>query len=333
MTSDNKPRSSRKRGALRARPEAADLDRLLTALNVTLLNLAECLVGPGWRLVIDELDMPGLHYILVGEGRMTFENGESVVVRPHTFIIIPPKQRVDVEVPMDGVVHGATHTRILRKEFEDPDAVPGRFVAGDADSKLILICGYFKAVHGHAIEPFARLASPVVEQFASSDRLDHKLKEAMAELVRQEFGMGAMTGALMKQVFVTLFRRALVSTSEWVERFSAMNDGPLSRAFADMVARPGAAHSVQSLSRMAGLSRSAFMDRFSTLFGRSPMAVLRDLRMRQAALLLVEYQVDQVANMVGYKNRSSFCRAFQRFYGDHPSDFRLREQPRGGGDR
>ncbi len=308
----------------RARPVVADLDRLLTALNVTLLNLAECIVGPGWRLVIDEIDMPGLHYILVGEGRMRFESGESVAVRPHTFIIIPPKQRVEVEVPVDGVVYEATHTRMLREEFEHPEAVPGRFVAGGSEPKLILICGYFKAVHGHAIEPFARLVSPVVEQFAAGDRLDDKLKQAMTELVRQEFGTSAMTAALMKQVFVDLFRRALLSTNEWVERFSAVNDAQLSRAFADMVAQPGAAHSVQSLSKTAGLSRSAFMNRFSTAFGRSPMAILRDLRMRQAALLLTEYHVDRVAHMVGYANRSSFCRAFQKVYGHHPSDFKRR---------
>ena len=324
--------SERKTGPAdqRARPAAADLDRLLKALDVTMLSLAECLVGQGWRLVIDELDMPGLHYILVGEGRMRFENGESVTIRPHTFIIIPPKQRVDVEVPADGLIHEATHTKALREAFEHPMAVPGRFVAGSTEPKLILICGYFKAVHGHAIEPFARLVSPVVEQFDSGDRLDDTLQTAMAELVRQEFGAGTMTAALMKQVFVVLFRRALVSTSEWVERFSSINDAQVTRAFADMVARPGAAHSVQSLSRTAGLSRSAFMGRFSSLFGQSPMSVLRDLRMRQAAQLLGDYQVDQVANMVGYANRSSFCRAFQKFYGVHPTDHRAGDRARSG---
>jgi AraC family transcriptional activator of mtrCDE len=91
-----------------------------------------------------------------------------------------------------------------------------------------------------------------------------------------------------------------------------------------MVARPGAAHSVQSLAHSAGLSRSAFMARFSDIFGQSPMVILRDLRMRQAAIDLktTTMSIDVVALNAGYESRSSFVRAFRKAYNQDPSDYR-----------
>jgi AraC family transcriptional activator of mtrCDE len=136
--------------------------------------------------------------------------------------------------------------------------------------------------------------------------------------------MGAMTASLLKQVIIALARRSLKSSQSWTDRFSILADRQITRAFADMVARPGAAHTVQSLAYSASLSRSAFMARFSEIFGRSPMAILRDLRMRQAALDLTTTTtpVDVVAHNAGYESRSSFVRAFRKAYNVDPSEYR-----------
>jgi AraC family transcriptional activator of mtrCDE len=68
------------------------------------------------------------------------------------------------------------------------------------------------------------------------------------------------------------------------------------------------------------------MARFSEIFGRSPMAILRDLRMRQAALDLTTTSapVDVVAYNAGYESRSSFVRAFRKAYNVDPSQYRQR---------
>jgi AraC family transcriptional activator of mtrCDE len=128
----------------------------------------------------------------------------------------------------------------------------------------------------------------------------------------------------LKQVIIALARRSLKSSQRWTDRFSILADRQITRAFADMVARPGAAHTVQSLASSASLSRSAFMARFSEIFGRSPMAILRDLRMRQAALDLktTTMPVDVVAHNAGYESRSSVVRAFRKAYAVDPSEYR-----------
>jgi AraC family transcriptional activator of mtrCDE len=135
--------------------------------------------------------------------------------------------------------------------------------------------------------------------------------------------MKAMTTTLLKQVLVKLLRISLKSPNLWVERFSVLGDPQIARAFADMVAQPGRSHSVQALSEKAGLSRSVFMARFTTAFGRSPMAVLRQLRMRHAAVLLKSdhLSIEQISRLAGYASRSSFFKAFQKAYGSDPSNY------------
>jgi AraC family transcriptional activator of mtrCDE len=245
-------------------------------------------------------------------------------LQPHTLIIVPQGQSFVIEAPNDRQA-SASSFKTLNGQWQT--STPGglrRFVAGDDAPQIILICGYFRALYGSSIDLFAALPTPIVEQFDASDQLDHKLKSALAELVAQEVGMRAMTTALLKQVLVVLLRRSLSSIDLWVERFSMLGDAQIARAFADMVARPNAPHSVSALSQNVGLSRSVFMARFTAAFDRSPMAVLRQLRMRQAATLLAanNLTVDQIAHGVGYASRSGFFRAFRNAYGSDPSEYR-----------
>jgi len=133
-----------------------------------------------------------------------------------------------------------------------------------------------------------------------------------------------MSAALLKQVIVALLRRSLRSMDLWLERFSLLSDPQIARAFAEMVAHPGAPHSVDSLARTAYLSRSAFVARFTRVVGRSPMSILRDLRMRQAAeqLRSTGMTVDEIARNAGYASRSSFVRAFRDAHGSDPTSYR-----------
>jgi AraC family transcriptional activator of mtrCDE len=300
---------------------APDLDRLISTLEVDFVRLVECLVSPGWRLSLGPTDAPGIHYDLTGTGRMIADKWPPISLSPHTLAILPPRTAFRLEVDHDS--RSALRTVESRQFPFEPGKVR-RLVAGNNDPHLILICGYFSASYGASIDLFARLPVPIVEKFDAADQLDQKLKSVLAELVAQEVGSGAMTMALMKQVLVTIVRRSLNSTNLWVERFAVLNDPQIARALSDMVARPDAPHSIETLSGISALSRSAFMLRFTKALGASPMTVLRQMRMRQAKILLAvdSLSIDQVASAVGYANRTSFFRAFQKAYGIDPSAYR-----------
>ncbi|HEY4318839.1 MAG TPA: AraC family transcriptional regulator [Herbaspirillum sp.] len=300
----------------------SDLDSLLTMLDVNFVRLSECLVSPGWQLELGDVEAPGLHYNLAGTGRMVV--GEMVIeLRPHTLVILPARQKFYIEVPSDDAEMPVPEV-LDGRAIDFPSGAVRRYVAGRSDPHIIMICGYFRAMYGTSMDLFAMLTMPIVEQFDASDHLDTRLKLAMTELIAQEVGAGAMTTTLLKQVLVVLLRRSLSSADHWVERFSMFSNSHVARAFADMVTQPGAPHSIRSLAQSACLSRSAFMSHFTSLFGRPPMEALREIRMRQAALLLANdsMPIDQIARAVGYESRSSFLRAFRKAYGNDPSDYR-----------
>ena len=296
-----------------------DLNNLMQALDIDVIALTEILVPHGHRVEFGTIDVPGIHYNLSGVGRISINGGPEIPLRPHLLIIVPPNTPFMIEV--DG---GSGSPKLISKDCWTRQDGILRVAMPNEQPEIVQICGFFNASFGQSVRLFGELREPVIEQFEPADKIDLKLREAMDELLQQEVGVGAMTASLFKQIIVSLVRRSLKSCQRWTERFSILADRQVTRAFADMMARPGATHSVQSLAHSAGLSRSAFMARFSDIFGQSPMAILRDLRMRQAAIDLktTSMPIDTVALNAGYESRSSFARAFRRAYNQDPSDYR-----------
>jgi AraC family transcriptional activator of mtrCDE len=295
-----------------------DLNNLMQALDIDVVALTELLVPHGHRVEFGMIDVPGIHYNLSGVGRMSINGGPKMPLSPHLLIIVPPNSPFMIEV------EGRAPLKLISRDcWTHQDGIL-RVAVPNEQPEIVQICGFFNASFGRSVRLFGELREPVIEQFEPSDKIDLKLREAMDELLQQEVGVGAMTASLLKQIVVSLVRRSLRSSQQWTERFSILADRQVTRAFADMVARPGAAHSVQSLAHSAGLSRSAFMARFSDIFGQSPMVILRELRMRQAAIDLTTttMSIDVVAHNAGYESRSSFVRAFRKAYERDPSDYR-----------
>jgi AraC-like DNA-binding protein len=296
-----------------------DLNNLMRALDIDVIALTELLVPRGHRVEFGTIDVPGIHYNLSGVGRMSINGGPKMPLSPHLLIIVPPNTPFAIEVG-----GGSGPPKLISRDCWTRQDGILRIAVPNEQPEIVQICGFFNASFGPSVRLFGELREPVIEQFEPADRIDLKLREAMDELLQQEVGVGAMTASLLKQIVVSLVRRSLRSFQRWTERFSILADRQITRAFADMVARPGAAHSVQSLAHSAGLSRSAFMARFSDIFGQSPMAILRDLRMRQAAIDLTTttMSIDVIAHNAGYESRSSFVRAFRKAYERDPSDYR-----------
>lgn len=300
-----------------------DLDTLLITLDVRFVALSECLVSAGFRLEMGGIDAPGIHYNITGMGRIFIRDDPPIDLWPHTLIVVPANSpfRIEVQSPRTGF---SSLTHVDGRRQATSKGMLRRYVAGDSDPEIVLICGFFHASFGSSLELFDNLSSPIVERFDARDQLDHKLRSALAELVSQEIGSGAMSSALLKQVIVVLLRRSVNSMQAWVERFSMLRDPQIARAFSAMTAQPGRPHSLQSLAECAALSRSTFVQRFTHLVGRPPMTVLRDLRMRQAANQLESGRLtlDQIAGRAGYDSRSSFARAFRKAYGSDPTEYR-----------
>ncbi|TXH00116.1 MAG: AraC family transcriptional regulator [Nevskiaceae bacterium] len=298
----------------------------MATLEVDHAKLSRCTLTASSQLVVACNDAPTIHYGLQGSGWVFVNDEPPIQLTQQTLVIVPPSRFL--------VIAGSDHAFRSRRclgSLPGEVFVPGsnhRYSVGEGEPSMAFVCGSFQAIYGSAVDLFASLVTPIVEKFEVHDQLDQVMNYAMGELAAQDIGGEPMSAALLKLVLLALLRRCLTSVNPWVERFSILSDPPIARAFAGMASRPSDQHTVQSLSRSVGLSRSAFMARFVMAFGESPISLLRRVRMRYAAELLAAnaLSIDQVAFQAGYQSRSSFTRTFRRHYGSNPSGYRAKAQ-------
>lgn len=81
---------------------------------------------------------------------------------------------------------------------------------------------------------------------------------------------------------------------------------------------------VVDLAREAGMSRSAFVELFTSVCDVSPRRYILNQRMEAAAKLLCEtsYSIAEVGHQIGYEAPEAFSRAFKREIGFSPAEWR-----------
>jgi AraC-like DNA-binding protein len=81
---------------------------------------------------------------------------------------------------------------------------------------------------------------------------------------------------------------------------------------------------VDGLAAAVDMSRSTLYRRLESLTGKSPMDLVMDYRLQQAAQWLAETDanVSEIAYGVGFKSVPHFCSRFRDRYGQSPSAFR-----------
>jgi len=105
---------------------------------------------------------------------------------------------------------------------------------------------------------------------------------------------------------------------------SALRDKQVGRALAAIHRAPEKHWTVGSLAKEAGMSRSGFSARFTSLVGESAKRYLTRWRMQIARAQLAE-TTDSLALLserFGYQSEAAFCRAFKRVFGVPPGSFR-----------
>lgn len=295
----------------------ANLDDLLSLLDVRLDAFAMCEIDRSCGLACPPLEAIVVHFVLEGEGVIDCEHGRYPLA-PGSVIIVPRGLAKTIEGPAPILA-----TMPLDEGCPlAPGLVRFRASAGGSPG-LVLGCGSVSVSLGGLRGLFDHLDRPLLEAQASRALL--LLFEAMAaELRRPAPGTKVMVEALMKQIFVVVLRAHLArSACETPLHLMALNP-QLGRAIAAIVARPQDAHSVASLAALAGMSRSSFNRQFVASYGTTPMDFVQSARLSAGARLLTgsDLPVKSVAASVGYASRSHFSRAFSARFGVDPTQYR-----------
>ncbi|MEM9223224.1 MAG: AraC family transcriptional regulator [Pseudomonadota bacterium] len=108
----------------------------------------------------------------------------------------------------------------------------------------------------------------------------------------------------------------------------AARDPQIGRAVIAIHRAPARDWSLETLARVAGMSRSAFSARFTALVGSPAMQYLATWRMHLARQKLLEtaLPMSAIANELGYQSEPAFNRAFKRVFNEPPGQVRRRPE-------
>ena len=195
-----------------------------------------------------------------------------------------------------------------------------RLAVGGDGPPAYLICGTF-AVDGMQWHPLLRQLPDVMIVNAGLGRwLPATLGALHNQLEHSQLGASLIAGRLAEVLFVQIIAAWLESredTKEFVDPRIGLSIGLMHRY-------PGRAWTTPELARAAGMSRSAFFDRFSEMVGETPAAYLKRWRMTLAARALLSEDVTLavLAERFCYASESSFSRAFRDEHGVNPGAYR-----------
>jgi AraC-like DNA-binding protein len=173
-------------------------------------------------------------------------------------------------------------------------------------------------------------ALPPSLHFALGDRtseIDGILQAIERELSARLPGKQAIVRRLVEVLYAQVTRLYLGTAGPMaVGVIRGMMHQELAAALSRIHSQPDRPWTVESLADHALMSRSSFSAAFSDVLGVPPLQYLREHRMRIASRLLQESPLGlkEIASRIGYQSVSAFSKAFKRFSGLAPVDYRRR---------
>ncbi len=264
-----------------------------------------------------------------GDRRATFH----MVVRGGCWLHLPGQAAPTALTGGDLIVfpHDAEHT-ISNSPTPPPEAFPrNRLPPQDRETQgVTLICGYFE-FDRHQWNPVLESLPEVMlvhERSETGMPLSDTLGRYLAyEVEADQLGGDLLVDRLSEILFIHVVRRHL-EQNRGQGFIAAMADERIGRVLSTVHQAPASNWSVEKMAKVAGISRSAFSNRFTQLAGLSPMLYLTRWRMTLANELFLNtpQSVEQVAEKVGYESGIAFAKAFKREFGYGPGAVRKKKR-------
>lgn len=188
------------------------------------------------------------------------------------------------------------------------------------------VCGFIELGMPQSSLWTALPAEILIRKSQAGEILSWLLQLIIKESANPRFGGSSIIERLCDSIFVLALRHCMEQNLTDKGVFLAMQDDKIEPALTMIHREPGQPWTLNSLCALAGLSRTAFSNRFTELVGCPPIEYLATWRMQTAASLLSEtgMTIENVAECCGYQSVSAFSKAFKRVFAVAPGSFRLR---------
>lgn len=309
------------------------IDDILESLRLQSSVFCRMTLAGDWGFAKDPLVGAPFHLILSGQAWLEKDGlDEPLPLGPGDIVILPPGERHSIlsrpgaaTVPFMQL---ASDMGLLPwKPSERYKAIDLKFGSGEPTTTLI--SGVF-AFGDHRRNPVLGALPPVLLMRAGTESVAARTVAAVSSLLEAELlsgkpGAESVGGRLADILFIQIVRHHLSSGDELPQGWlRGVADAEVAPALAIMHRAPEKPWSVAALAREVGMSRSRFAARFHDVVGQAPLDYLTQWRMYQAAGRLAEGRVAMpiLASLAGYRSEVSFSKAFKRWAGRPPADYR-----------
>jgi AraC-like DNA-binding protein len=198
---------------------------------------------------------------------------------------------------------------------------------GGGPDRAEVICGFL----GCDARPFNPLLSALPRTLhaprlaTDGEAIDQLARLALSESMAKRAGADAVLARLSELLFVEVVRSHLSSLPpEQVGWLAGLRDDAIGRVLGRIHQQPTRGWSLESLAREVGMSRSVLAERFAHFVGVPPMQYLAQWRMQLAASLLsgTTISLAEIAERVGYGSEAALSRAYKRWLGVAPGEWR-----------
>ncbi len=256
-----------------------------------------------------------------GSGVVEVREGDIALVRgPEPYVVADAVETAPTIVIREGQVCET----IAGEPLADRMGLGVRTWGSAADGATVMLTGTYE--HDSALSaPLLDVLPPVIVLRAG--QWTSPLVPVLAdEIVRDEPGQEVVLDRLLDLLTVSALRTWLATTADVPGWFAAGDDPVVGPALRALHADPAEPWTVDSLARVAHVSRASLARRFHLLVGETPIGYLTRVRLALAADLLrdPDAKVATVAARVGYANPFSFSAAFKRAHGHSPSEHHTR---------
>ena len=297
------------------------LDILFENLDITVHPFVLCCAENEVSLSLGPRDEATIHYVLGGTGVITFDGYPPYDVEAGALIIAPVGALHELRgTGQPGQIPEALHScQPLDAGLE----VMGANVR-DLNDGIAVVCGSVDAVYRGIDGIFNYLPEPIMVQANEGDIIRHSFELIIREMTQVKSGSRAMLRLLFQECLIEMLRRYGESENCSLEWLNALNKPRLNKVVQEIIENPGHPHSLETLADLCMMSRSTFATQFKECFGRTPMEFVKEMRLRNAARLLVQTDmpIKSIGSNVGYNSRSHFSGAFTQFFNASPGEYR-----------
>ncbi|RAP43203.1 MULTISPECIES: AraC family transcriptional regulator [Rhodovulum] len=266
------------------------------------------------------------HIVTEGAMRVGLEDGSVREAGPGDVVFLPTNARHSLAsgpgldpVPGRDLILPPDRDRLARISF------------GGGGDVTRLLCGFIAANAGPTplLDALPTLLVIRTQHVATLQWIEASIGMVARELTAGRISSAAVMAQLAELLLVEALRLYLERTPRPQGWLAGMADPRIARALARIHQSLAAPVSVGALAAEAGMSRSAFVARFSDLMGSGPARYALAQRIEAARLLLrdTDLTAAEIAFRVGYEAPEAFSRSFKRETGLSPADWRAAQAP------